>query len=60
MPLLIEKEPKYPNNIKLDKKNLLLAYIFKVYEIVHFINSIYLHLYTSMDGKFLNIMLTVT
>lgn len=57
IPILIQKDPNYQNNIELPKNRLLMEKTFKVYEITQALNSNYLHLKTCMDDKILNITL---
>ena len=57
IPILIEKDPNYQNNIELSKNKLLMEKTFKVYEITQALNYNYLHLKTCMDDKILNITL---
>jgi GABA(A) receptor-associated protein len=57
IPILIEKDPNYQNNIELSKNKLLMEKTFKVYEITQAINYNYLHLKICMDDKILNITL---
>ena len=57
IPILIQKDPNYQNNIELPKNKLLMEKAFKVYEITQALNSNYLHLKTCMDDKILNITL---
>ena len=60
IPILIEKDPNYPNNIELSKNKILMESKVKVYEIVQALNSNYLHLKTCMDDKTLNITLKIS
>ena len=57
IPILIEKDPNYQNNIELSKNKLLMEKTFKVYEITQALNYNYLHLKTCIDDKILNITL---
>lgn len=52
IPILIQKDPNYQNNIELPKNRLLMEKTFKVYEITQALNSNYLHLKHAWMTKF--------
>ena len=59
IPVIIEKDPNYQNNIDITNHKLLMQDTYKVFEITQKLNSTYLHQKIYMDNKILNITLTV-
>ena len=59
IPILLEKDPNYQNNIEIQKNKFLIENNYKVYNFIIHLNSNYLHQKTFMDGKLLKINLTI-